>query len=172
MKLYTVEPKTKPQWMEVVPPSYRTVVGLERNDTRLVLSDAPYNFSVEEFDVPTEFGDGIALCFEYFYVQKPEVYRNCHMGALAMTRCRISSELQAYTLASKLVNGQEPGELPVLTGKWAVRGTHPPKPFARLVQHSIVGLSPETFIQIDEAGASMGLGNYPDVNHHHYYVQQ
>lgn len=168
MRFFTVLPSAPPD-ISPEPPLYRKIVGLEWQDKLLTLPIMPKSVFVEDFKVSQELGDGIALCFDYYYLRNPKFFRNCHLGALAMTRRRIFSGAKSFMEANYVAMNRKPATFPLPPGAWAVKAM----PFDGAIHlHSIVGLSEDTIVQIDNARADMSLAGYvpPEIPDFPYYI--
>lgn len=117
----------------------------------------PESVFVEDIKVPEELGEGIALCFEYYYVNNPLLYRNCHLGALAMTQRRIFTKAEAFGYAISVATKRKPAKLPLDPNAWAVKAI----PLdGGIPVHSIVGVNENTIVQIDNTCDPMSLAGY------------
>lgn len=156
MRFYTILPSAPPE-LYPEPPLYRKIVGLEWQGKSLYLPDIPELVFEEDFKVPNEIGDGIFLCFEHYYIKNPTIFRDCHVGALAMTRGQLYTRSRAFLEANYVISMMRRAELPLAVGAWAVKvfslDGGPPL-------HSIVGFTENTVIQIDNTNADMSLAGY------------
>jgi|GEM_PF-2789505 len=175
---YTVTPpETPPAYEEG---TYRHIVGVEHGSKAVWLPGADRAAATKhDADVPEGMAGNTLDYFDKHYVQNPDLYRNCRIGAADMTGAGYLDWIDALDIANTImIKGVElEGDLPV--GAHGVMGTFiEDDPIA---DHSVVGLAPGLGIQTDgENGAfslvshshnlahyQNGATNLPDVKMYH-----
>jgi hypothetical protein len=151
--LHTAVPPELPPGYE--PGSYRNVVGLEVRGRSLWLPSDHDVATSEEYEVPAELAHRAIDYAERHYIGRDaaEVFRNCHVGAAAMTGAGVLRWVEATMLASEIVRtGDDVSDLKV--GQWGVFGYRTPKIWPA---HSVVGIGPGFGLQTDRVNGPLSV---------------
>jgi hypothetical protein len=151
--LHTVTPPELPPGYE--PGSYRNVVGLEVTGRSLWLPSDQDVVAREEYEVPVELAHRAIDYAESHYDGRgaENEYRNCHVGAAAMTGAGVLTWIQACLLACETITGGEVvSDLGV--GQWGVIGQRDPNTWPA---HSTVGISPGFGLQTDRVKGPLSV---------------
>jgi len=144
--LHTVTPESVPEGY--TEGGYRTVVGLEVARKQLWLPGEHGDSEAEEFIVPAAMADTAAEYVEKHYVgeEAEHLYRNCHLGAAAITGAGFIKWHEALGLANDIVSrGATATDLAV--GQWGAIGET--GDIVARAHHSLVGIKPGLALQTD-----------------------
>lgn len=159
--LHTIQPTEMPA--SYVYGTYRTIVGVGHQGRSLWLPNVRIEEARQEsFRVPADMADNIARYFEKYYLREPDAYRNCHIGAAAMTGVGELDWVDALAHANSIMmrGGIISGDkLPV--GAQGIIGEiyDVDEPVA---YHSLVGIAPGLGVQTDRENGPFSLVSHDD----------
>lgn len=137
---------------ERVPPEFAggvflDVIGIEQGGRQLWLPQAGGAECAGSMTVnlPSQIGANIANYFERYHIDNPTVFRNCHIGAVAMSSGEIMGWPRAEVEADRMVYTGEAVGLPTLES--GVHGVYGNRTSSASAIHSIVGLTDALALQ-------------------------
>lgn len=170
LSLHTVTPHEIPVGHDEK--GYRHVVGVEYAGRAVWLPGDHERATRSDFEIPK--GDLGVNVLDYVKVHYgPEArgrYRNCHLGAAAMTGIVVEKEYQAASAASGIVRDGEPvadlavGQWGAIGGQWGPIGDREWGAY-----HSMVGIAPGLALQTDRQN---GLFSLVDTAQHVEHYRQ
>lgn len=149
--------------------TYRRILGLAHADTNLWLPGADEaRLQQEVFELPNDMIDRVMGYAESYYIQEPQKYRNCHVGAAAIAGAGYLERIDALAVAIGVIyQGEQVEDLP--TGVHGVIGDRMDDEVFAF--HSLVGIAPGLGIQTDWERGSLGLVSHKQ-NLRHYKKAQ
>jgi hypothetical protein len=159
--LHTIEPDVVPEGY--IEGGYRPVVGLEVANKKLWLPGDHGETNAEEFTVPANLANRAADYVEKHYIDEEtrSLYRNCHLGAAAMTGAGYLKWYDALGLASQVISrGVKAHDLAI--GQWGAIGEP-----AMGAYHSMVGVKPGFALQTDGQNGPLSVVSH-DANLAYY----
>lgn len=148
--LHTMQPEQRRP--DQAPP-YRNIVGIGE----VVLPGLDGQVDTERLLTSSQLAQGIRRCFER-YMRTERTYRNCHLGAAAITGVECDTWINALDIAGEqILDGEVTEQLP--------EGAHGVIGFIidgeELALHSLVGLNPQegTAVQIDSENGPMSIAD-------------
>jgi hypothetical protein len=133
--------------------SYRTVVGLEVAENKLWLPGDHGEATQEVYEVPQNLAQRAIEYAERHYADEAaeQLYRNCHIGAAAITGAGHLGWVDAVDLANRVVfRGNQTPDLTI--GQWGAIGDK-----AIGAYHSMVGIAPGIALQTDSVGGPLSV---------------
>ena len=160
MTLYTTTPRDIPDAYKDGG-VYRHIVGVEHAGKAVWLPNID-RAAAEKHDaeVPEGMAANTLDYFDKYYLQEPDRYRNCRIGAAAITGAGYLDWIDALDIANDIMTrGQElEGDLPV--GAHGVIGALMDE-VGPLASHSVVGVAPGLGIQTDGENGAFSLVSHP-----------
>jgi hypothetical protein len=138
---------------------YRHILGVDD----LWLPEANiYKTTPQIFSVPEGMKDRIAGYFEKYYIQEPDLLRNCHIGAAAISGAGYLKWAEATYLAESIIKEKHSGDGTSLAlGTQGVIGEYIDDA-SPIAYHSVVGIAPGLGIQTDNQYGPLSV-----VSHQH-----
>ena len=162
--LHTVTPDELPEGY--VAGEYRTVAGLEVAEKELWLPGDHGAIESEVYEVPAALARNTIAYVERHYTGEDadSLFRNCHIGAAAMTGAGFLDWVDAVVLANGIIaQGRKVTDLEV--GQWGAIGRDiEDYPSA---YHSMVGLAPGLGLQTDDIGGPLSVVAHDSNRAHH-----
>ena len=138
--------------------TYRHIVGVGD----LWLPEATrHSTTTQNFLVPKGMKDRVADYFDKYYIQEPDLQRNCHIGAAAISGAGFLKWADATELAKSIVRDEHSNDrtelAPGIHGVIGelIEGESP------IVYHSMVGIAPGIGIQTDSLYGPLSLASHP-----------
>ena len=141
---HTATPESTPA--EYVGGVFRDVVGIEQGNQALWLPGAA-STQIEPmtFNLPRAMGANVMAYFKQCYIRNPTVYRNCYIGAVAITSGEIVGWADAKQRADHIVYAGE--DMEVVTLGVGAHGAYGNRRSRVGAFHSVVGLTTELALQ-------------------------